>query len=286
MTEWTVDELMVVALARELTDEDRCVQGMASFIPVAAIGLAQRTHAPGLIHLGGAVGVDARWNTMDGSTVGPAYWTGASALLNHPTEFWPYVQSGRVSTIFHRAAQIDARGNLNNSMIERPHPVRLPGGAAMADMGSLAERILLWSTTHDPRTFVEQVDFLTCPGYLEAAGERERWGMRGGPVVVVTNLAVLDFSAEGRMRLRTVHPGVSVETVVAATGFDLMVPDDPIATTPEPGEDELAIVRALDPDDYRKREFRQGVPAIPRGTAVAPGGSGDGHRHRPPDPLP
>jgi glutaconate CoA-transferase, subunit B len=285
MTEWTVDELMVVALAAELTDDDRCVQGAASFIPVAAIGLAQRTHARGLIHLGGAVGVDARWETMEGSTVGPAYWSGASALLNHPTEFWPYVQSGRVSTIFHRAAQIDARGNLNNSMIEHPRPVRLPGGAAMADMGALAERVLLWSTTHDSRTFVERVDFVTCPGYLDHAGERERWGMRGGPVVVVTNLAVLDFSAEGRMRLRTVHPGVSVQTVLAQTGFELAVPDGDVATTPIPTEDQVAIVRALDPDGYRKREFRNGVPEVPRGSVGSEDGPRGGHQSRPPEPV-
>jgi glutaconate CoA-transferase, subunit B len=285
MTEWTVDELMVVALAAELRDDDRCVQGAASFIPVAAIGLAQRTHAQGLLHLGGAVGVDARWDRMDGSTVGPTYWNGASALLNHPTEFWPYVQAGRISTIFHRAAQIDARGNLNNSVINGPRRVRLPGGAAMADMGALTERILLWSTTHDPRTFVERVDFVTCPGYLDQPRERERWGMRGGPAIVVTDLAVLDFSPQGRMRLRTVHPGVSVETVVASTGFELALPDGDVGTTRAPTDEQLAIIRTLDPDGYRKREFRDGLPKVPCGRAASSGVSATGLKYRPPEPI-
>jgi glutaconate CoA-transferase subunit B len=261
VSEWTVDELMAVALARELRSDDRCANGAASFIPVCAIGLARRTHAPALVHIGGAVGVDARWEQVRGSTVGPAYWTGASALLNHPTEWWPYVQAGAISTIFHRAAQIDAHGNLNNSVIAKPRKVRLPGGAAMGDMGALAERILLWSTTHDPRTFVERVDFVSCPGYLDGPGARERLGMRGGPVVVVTNLAVLDFSPECRLRLRSVHPGVDVETVVQQTGFDLAMPEGPVPTTEEPSEEQVAIVRALDPEDYRKSEFRGGVPA-------------------------
>jgi glutaconate CoA-transferase subunit B len=97
---------------------------------------------------------------------------------------------------------------------------------------------------------------------------------------------VLDFSAVGRMRLRTVHPGVSVETVLAETGFDLVVPGDHVATTPVPSEDQLAIVRALDPDGYRKREFRHGVPEIPRGSAVSEDGSRGGHQHRPPEPIP
>lgn len=269
MTGWTVDELMVTALSDRLLDEDRCVNGAASFIPVTAIGLAARTHAPGLLHVGGAVGVDAHWTRVAGSTVGPAYWTDAAALLNHPTEFWPYVQSGRLPTIFHRAAQIDARGNLNNSVIEGPRPVRLPGGAAMGDMGALADRILLWSTTHDPRTFVERVDFVSCPGHLEAPGDRERWGMRGGPLVVVTNLAVMDFDDGGRMRLSSVHPGIEVDTVLRQTGFELGLPDGPVPETRAPTARELEIVRGLDPDGYRRSEFRGGVPAAPCGEAAS-----------------
>jgi glutaconate CoA-transferase subunit B len=250
---------MVCALAAELSSADVCANGAASFLPVTAIGLARRTHAPGLTHLGGAVGVDARWDEVAGSTVGPHYWTGATALLNHPNEFWPYVQAGRVSAIFHRAAQIDARGNLNNSVIHRPRLVRLPGGAAMADMASLTERIILWSTTHDTRTFVERVDFITCPGYLDRPGDRRRLGMPGGPVVVVTDLAVLDFNRDGRMRLRSLHPGVALDTVVERTGFALDHAGD-VPTTTMPTDEQLEIIRALDPHQYRQSEFRRGLP--------------------------
>lgn len=259
MDDWGIDELMTVALARELRSDDRCINGAASFIPVVAIGLARRTNAPGLIHVGGAVGVDARWETTHGSTVGPWYWQHATARLNHPGEFWPYVQAGRIATSFHRAAQIDSRGNLNNSVIAGPKPVRLPGGAAMGDVGSLASRILLWSTTHNPRTIVERVDHVTCPGYLDAAGDRERLGMRGGPVIFVTDLAVMDFGPEGRLRLRSVHPGIAVDEVQAATGFDLRVAGSVPETEP-PSAEELRIIRALDADGYRKSEFRGGVP--------------------------
>lgn len=265
MSDWTVDELMVVALAKELSSEDRCINGAASFIPVVAVGLARRTHAPGLIHIGGAVGVDAHWERLSGSTVGPAYWKGATALLNHPTEFWPYVQAGKLATIFHRAAQIDAFGNLNNSEIRGERHVRLPGGAAMADMGALASRILLWSTTHDPRTFVERVDFITSPGYLTGPGAREALGMSGGPQVVVTNLAVMDFSPRTRrMRLRSVHPGVGPEQPQEATGFELEQPPHPVTVTEPPTEQELSIIRTLDPEDYRKREFRDPAVLTPR----------------------
>lgn len=254
---WGIDDLMVSALAAELGSGDICVNGAASFLPVAAVGLAKRTHAPGLLHIGGAVGVDPRWDRLEGSTVGPAYWEDAAALLNHPQEFWPYVQAGRISTIFHRAAQIDARGNLNNSLIERDGPpLRLPGGAAMADTAALIPRIILWSTTHDPRTFVERVDFRTCPGYLDEPGDRERLGMPGGPAVVVTDLATMDFSPAGEMRLRSVHPGVEVETVLERTGFELAVPAGGAPVTAAPSAKQLRLIRAIDPDNYRSSEFR------------------------------
>lgn len=200
---------------------------------------------------------------------GPALLGRCDALLNHPHEFWPYVGAGKVTTAFHRGAQIDARGNLNNSRIAGPRPVRLPGGAGMADTGALVRRILIWSTTHDRRTFVEKVDFVSMPGYLDAAGDRERWGMPGGPALVVTNLAVLDFAPSGRMRLRSVHPGITVADVVERTGFDLELPPTAIPETAPPTERELEIIRAIDPAGYRKTEFRKGVPAVPSGDTDA-----------------
>src|SRR5665811_1805684 len=102
--QWTVDELMATVLSHELSSDDVVMNGAASFIPVTAIGLAQRQHAAGLTHLGAAVGVDAHWPQVYGSTVGTAYWGGATALLNHPDEFWPYLESGRITATFHRGA--------------------------------------------------------------------------------------------------------------------------------------------------------------------------------------
>lgn len=267
MKTWTVDDLMVTTISRTLTDDDVCMNGAASFIPVTAIGLARRTHAPDLIHLGAAVGYDSQWEALFGSTVGPAYWDGATALFNHPNEFWPYLQTGRITTTFHRAAQIDARGNLNNSVIRTGEKtVRLPGGAGMPDTGALAERIVIWSTTHNRRTLVEKVDFVTMPGHLHAAGDRERWGMPGGPVLMVTDLAVMDFDETGRMRLKSVHPGISLDRVMDNTGFELGLPADGVVPeTSIPTEAELKLISQMDPHEYRKSEFREGVPTVPAG---------------------
>jgi acyl CoA:acetate/3-ketoacid CoA transferase beta subunit len=72
---------------------------------------------------------------------------------------------------------------------------------------------------------------------------------------VVTNLGVLDFeSVDNRMRLRSVHPGVTVDDVIAATGFELVVPDD-VPESRTPTAEELSLIRdVLDPTDLRSKE--------------------------------
>jgi acyl CoA:acetate/3-ketoacid CoA transferase beta subunit len=75
---------------------------------------------------------------------------------------------------------------------------------------------------------------------------------------VVTNLCVLDFeSPDHRMRLRSVHPGVSVEDVVAATGFELTMPADGVPASRAPTDDELTVLDALDPTGARRAEVAE-----------------------------
>jgi glutaconate CoA-transferase subunit B len=127
----------------------------------------------------------------------------------------------------------------------------------MGDMGSIGKRLFYWSSTHDPRTFVERVDWVSCAGYLGGGDERARLGLEGGPELVVSNLAVMDFEPESkRMRLRTVHPGVTVEQVQEATGFELLVADDVTETEPPSAEQVRLIREEIDPDGTRKAEFR------------------------------
>ena len=111
-----------------------------------------------------------------------------------------------------------------------------------------------WIPNHSPKVFVEKVDVVSGVGYDRAAelGEwvREHHELRH----VVTNLAVLDFGGpDHRMRLVSVHPGVTVDEVVAATGFELVIDGD-VAETRAPTAEELAVIACLDPTGMRNQE--------------------------------
>jgi glutaconate CoA-transferase subunit B len=257
MSDWTLDELVVASLARGFDNDIRAFNGAASFVPVAALMLARATHAPGLTWVAGSIAVDPAPHSIPESTLSGTLWDGAAMLQSSAFDFWPYAQSGRLNAFCFRGAQIDARGNVNNTVIGdfAVPKIRLPGGGGMADLGSLCERVFLWSTTHDTRTFVERLDFRSGIGYGDGPGHRERLGLRGGPQLCVTNLAVMDFHAtEQRMRLRSVHPGVSVGQVREATGFELIIEGDVPETEP-PSPAVVRLIRELDPTGARKREF-------------------------------
>lgn len=254
---YELDELLVAALARELPDDTRAFNGAVSFVPVCAFMLARATHAPNLTWVAGSIAVDPQPSEIPESTLASTIWDGATMLQSSVADFWAYAQSGRLNSFCFRGAQMDAYGNVNNTVIgsyDAPK-IRLPGGGGMADLGCLVPRIYLWSTTHDPRTFVERLDFRSGLGWGDGGDHRERLGLTGGPVVCVTNLAVLDFHPQSkRMRIRSVHPGVSVDDVQAATGFELVVEGDVPETAP-PTAEEVDLIRRLDPTGARKREF-------------------------------
>jgi glutaconate CoA-transferase, subunit B len=257
----TVDELMVATLAQQFENGDQVVNGAASFVPVASIMLARATHAPELVWLAGAVGLDAMPRRIPASTLEAPLWHRSAMYMRQYDDFWSYVLNGRWLTKFCvRGAQIDRHGNANNSVIGRDyhHPkVRLPGSAGLGDMGSIGKRLIYWTTTHNPRTMVDRVDFVTCAGWLGGGDERRRVGLDGGPETVVTNLCVMDFEPDSkRMRLASVHPGVSVEQVQEATGFELLLPEDGPSETPVPTPEQVRLIREeIDPDGARLREF-------------------------------
>jgi glutaconate CoA-transferase subunit B len=245
-------ELMICYAARLL--EDGRTVAVGTGVPCAAAMLAQRTGAPNLVILFEAGGVAPQLPTMPVS-VGDSRTFFRGAMATSMADVMETCQRGLIDYTFLGGAQIDAYGNLNSTMIgteyARPR-VRFPGSGGANDLASLCWRILV-VTNHDRRRFVEKLDFLTTPGYLTGPGAREAAGLppNTGPYRVITELAVMGYHEQTRrMEILSLHPGVSLEQVRQATGFELGV-CEPLRTTDPPTGEELRILRTeVDPHRY------------------------------------
>ncbi len=131
----------------------------------------------------------------------------------------------------------------------------------LADMGSIGKKLYYWNPNHSPRSMVEKVDFVSAAGYLDGGDARERLGLQGGPELVVSDLAVMDFHpVSKKMRLRSTHQGVTIDQITEATGFELLMPGGAIPETRQPTQEQVRVIReVIDPDSMRKREFRQRI---------------------------
>ena len=126
-------------------------------------------------------------------------------------------------------------------------------------MGSIGKQLYYWNSNHSPRTMVKKVDFISAAGFLDGGDAREKLGLDGGPRIVVSNLAVMDFHPDSKkMRLQSVHPGITVENVQNATGFELLLPEGSVPETKPPNQEQVRLIReVIDPDEMRKRELRR-----------------------------
>jgi len=239
-------ELMVCVAARQLEDGKTAVIGTG--MPLAAAMLAQKIHAPNLIIMFEAGSVAPQLIKLPISVADSFTQTGA-LLHSSMNEIMEACQRGMVDYTFLGGAQIDRYGNINSSIIgtdyQRPK-VRLPGSGGANDLASLCWKTLI-ITPHDKRRFVEKLDFLTTPGYLSGPGARERAGLPpgGGPYKVVSTLALMGYDPETRrMRVESIHPGVTKKDVIANTSFEMLFVD-PLPITREPTDEELGILRQV-----------------------------------------
>lgn len=245
---YTAAELMAVMSSRLLKDGQIVFAGVG--IPLLAATLAQRGHAPGLTILfeGGVIGPFIVPGQLPPSTNEQRCTRQANMVLPI-TDVLLLLQRGYVDIGFMGGAQVDRFGNLNSSFIGDPaNPrTRLPGTGGGNDIASLSEIII--TMRHEPRRFVEQVDFITSPGFLRGGTSRADSGIpHGGVYKVVTDLALLGFDPTSRrIVVDALHPGVTAADVERNTGFPITVPED-VAITKAPTADEIAILRHLDPD--------------------------------------
>jgi glutaconate CoA-transferase subunit B len=231
--------------------EDKKSVFVGTGLPIIASMLAQRTTAPGLLIVFEAGGLGAQIPELPIS-VGESrtYYRGIAATSMH--DIMSLAQAGYIDYGFLGAAQMDKFGNINTTVIgEHDLPkVRLPGSGGANDVASFAQRLIIIIANQTKRTFVEKVDFLTSPGYLDGPGSREKAGLPAGtgPYRVITQLGIYGFDQRTkRLMLISLHPGVSVENVRENSSFEIMIPDT-IETSPEPDENYLKILREqIDP---------------------------------------
>ncbi|MBD8004773.1 CoA-transferase subunit beta [Bacillus norwichensis] len=242
-------EKMIITASRLLPKDAAVYVGTG--MPLLASVLALNTHAPGLllVYEGGGVGgrptgrlpiqVSESLTYENGVTVGSMDYVMSLA------------QAGWIQYGFLGGAQIDQYGNLNTTVIgdwEKPK-VRLPGSGGGADIASLCERTII-IMGQDKRKFVEKLDFLTSPGYLDGPNGRAEAGLPAntGPYRVITQIGVYGFDDETRkLTLLHLFKGYTLEDVQANSSFPIGIAED-WTYIEEPTEEELKTLHSLDPD--------------------------------------
>jgi len=247
---FNASELLAVMASRELRDDTTVFAGVG--VPLLAAALARQRHAPRLTMVieGGIIGPEIAPGLLPVST-NEMRAARRATMLPGITDAFLLAQRGFVDVGFMGGAQIDQFGNINTSAIGGDYwkpTVRLPGTGGANDIASLCREVII-VTPHEKRRFVERVDFITSPAWLQGGGSRRRAGLLfGGVSRVVTTLGLLGFDPETRrMRLEATHPGVDAAAVQASTGFELGTAPEVTITEP-PSDDELAMLRALDPE--------------------------------------
>jgi glutaconate CoA-transferase subunit B len=243
--EWTNDEMMTVAAARELTSGTVCFVGIG--LPSTAANLARASHAPDvvLIYESGCIG--AKPDRLPPSIGDGILSRTADAVVSVPEIFAYWLQAGRVDVGFLGAAQVDRFGNINTTVVgEYVSPqVRLPGAGGAPEIATSCSRVII-TLRHSPRAMVEKLDFVTSVGHGDGGDFRARLGLPGrGPQAMITDLGVLRCEPESReFVLSSVHPGVEIPDVIEATGWALRVADDVSVTAP-PTDGELHALRSF-----------------------------------------
>lgn len=247
-----IPDLMIYAMASEIENFDTVLHGVSSTLPILAMSVARKTHAPDMAYISGAEGVDPELDRIYPSSFDTRLNRNAVAYFGLHEAF-DLAQRGELNVMFLGAAQIDPYGNTNLSVIgkiDRPK-VQLPGGAASAFLMPITPKVVIWVARHSQRVFVEEVDFVTGQGYNNRPEECKK-----NEVVVISNLGVMNFKNPDRvMQIQSYHPGHSIDEINERTGFDLLVAPD-VVETPVPGPEIVDLIRAIDPDGVRRTEFQ------------------------------
>lgn len=238
MSQYSVADMMVVAIARRLKNNEKVFHGVASPVPMVATMLAKNSYAPKLVYLNIAGGVNTKPKKLEKSTDGPELIEGCASMFTL-TDIFDLSARGELDVAFLSGVQIDVKGRLNVSAIgdfNKPK-VRLPGGAGSAVLVPTVKKAFIWRTKHNKRTFVEKCDFVTTQGNIE---------------YIFTPLCIFKKDEEG-LKLDRIFKNSSLEEIIENTGFEIRY--DEIVYEKEPTKEEMDLLDKIDPEKIREIEF-------------------------------
>jgi acyl CoA:acetate/3-ketoacid CoA transferase beta subunit len=254
MTDWTIDELISVCIARQVKDGEVLAQGINTPLIMAGFILAKCTHAPN-VRFASAIGqsICQEWAPLGVGRI-EDMWLGKGLIhVGFATAAADLLPAYNPKEFF-RPAQIDRCGNFNNIALGRDyhHPrMRLPGSGGIPDVTTYSDHIYLYVPRHSRVTFVEKVDYVSGLGHVS---HRKRGR---GANYLISDLGQFDW-ADGQMRVITHHPGISIEHIQRKTGFPLNISPD-VHETPPPDAESLRLLREeIDPLGVRRLETLAG----------------------------
>jgi glutaconate CoA-transferase subunit B len=226
----SLGEVQTVLAARRLALSRSVFIGVGR--PSTAAILARMVHNPALVLVYESGTIGAKPYHVPLSIGDGELAETADAVVSVPEMFNYWIGTGRIQVAFLGAAQVDRFANLNSTVIgDYAHPrTRLPGAGGAPEIATGCPEVVVIAP-HSKRTFVSQLDFLT------TSGERTTH--------VITDLGVLEPDpGTGELTLTQVHPGVTTDQVLEATGWELKMADEVRVSEPPTGE-ELAALREL-----------------------------------------
>ena len=254
MSDFTIDELISVCISRQVVDGEVLAQGINTPLVMAGFILAKCTHAPN-VRFASAIGqsICQTWAPLGVGRIEDMWMRNALLSVGFVVAVADLLPSYNPKEFF-RPAQVDACGNCNNVAFgkdyHRPR-MRLPGTGGIPDVTVTSEKIYLYVPRHSRVTFVETVDYVSGLGHSQL----RKYG--SGAKYLISDLGQFDW-ADGRMRLTSYHPGVTIARIQAKTGFELAVASD-VHETPPPTDEELRLLREeIDPLGVRRLEMLGG----------------------------
>ena len=255
--QYTSDEMMTITASRALNNNSTCFVGIG--LPSAAANLARLTHAPGITLIYESGTIETKPQILPLSIGDGELCESALTTVAVPEMFRYWLQGGHIDVGFLGTAQVDRYGNINPPVIAASHNpegpdgahcyanprVRLPGGGGAPEISTNAKEVII-TVRHSKRTFVKDVDFITTLGYgRDGQARRGKTTIGKGPTLVISDLCILKPETEtNELMVVSLHPGVTKDQVIEATGWDIRFADA-LATTDLPTQNEIDVLREL-----------------------------------------